>query len=75
MSTYPRVLGYQTILEEVFCRIGGTKKIADQEQGTKPWIRGMQGLQAKSMYSSDRDVAKNLGILNSTVHRVRARNN
>ena len=27
------------------------KKIADQEQGTKPWTRGMQVLQAKSHVS------------------------
>ena len=39
--------------------MGGIKLIADQEQGTKTWTRGMQVLQ-------ERDVAKNLGTFNLT---------
>ena len=50
MTTHPSYFGLLHDLGRSFLSNGRNKKIADQEQGTKPLTRGMQVLQAKSMY-------------------------
>ena len=41
MSAYPSMLGLLHDLGRSFPLNGRNKEIADHEQGTKPWTRGM----------------------------------
>ena len=50
MSTNPPYFGLSHDLRRSFLSSGRNKKIADQEQGTKPWTKSMLALQAKSIY-------------------------